>query len=70
MTANANTSGTLARLARRLRIVAVAVFVLRVVGAEVVYLQGKRSVDTGLDDASMLGYDKASARQAGRMAAS
>jgi hypothetical protein len=68
MTANANTPSTSARrVARRLRTIAVAVLVLGVVGAEAVYLHGTRSADTGLDDASMLGYDKASARQAGSL---
>jgi hypothetical protein len=56
-----------AKLARRLRMVAVAVFALGLVGAEVVYLVGTRAADTGLDDPSMLGYDKASARQAGSL---
>jgi hypothetical protein len=46
----------------------VAVFVLAVglIGAEITYLRGTRSGNS-LDDASMLGYDKAAARQVGTL---
>jgi hypothetical protein len=49
----------------RLRIIAAVVLLLGIVGAEVIYLRG-RSAD-GSDDASMLGYDKAQARQVGTL---
>jgi flagellar basal body-associated protein FliL len=69
MTANikAPSPGSSARRrALRLRIIAVVVLLLGIVGAEVIYWRGTRSGDSS-DDPSMLGYDKAEARQVGTL---
>jgi hypothetical protein len=54
------------RVGRRLRIIAVVVLVLGIIVAEVIYVRGTRPGD-GLDDPSMLGYDKAATRQVGTL---
>ena len=56
----------MARQARRLRIAAVFVLAFGLIGAEVAYLRGTRSGNS-VDDPSMLGYDKAAARQVGTL---
>lgn len=50
------------RRARQLRIAAVIVLLLGAMLAAVVYLRGRRQVDLS-EDPSMIGYDKAQARQ-------
>jgi hypothetical protein len=68
MTANSDTPSPAPparRVARRLRIIAGVILALGVVGAEVIYLRGRS--DSGLDDASMIGYDKAATRQVGTL---
>jgi hypothetical protein len=52
--------------ARRLRIVAVFILLLGIAGAEVVYLFGNEPGRMP-DDPSLLGYDKAQARQVGTL---
>jgi flagellar basal body-associated protein FliL len=69
MTANIKTPGpgsSARRRALRLRIIAVIVLLLGIVGAELIYWRGTGSGDLS-DDPSMLGYDKAASRQVGTL---
>jgi len=69
VSADTNTPGagsSAARQALLLRIAAVFVLAVGLIAAEVAYWQGTRSGNS-VDDPSMLGYDKAAARQVGTL---